>query len=64
MESFHRENDDDNDNSMLHEYDKNENKKKNLGPTPIIISPKKSKESIMTIRAHKFIKKEIQLLLR
>ena len=52
MESFHQVNDDD-DNSMLHEENKNENKKKNLGITPIIISPKKSKESRMTIRAHK-----------
>ena len=52
MESFHQENDDD-DNSMLHEENKNDNKKKNLGVTPIIISPKKSKESRMTIRAHK-----------
>jgi stress response protein YsnF len=51
MESFHQENDDDN--SMLHEENKNDNKKKNLGVTPIIISPKRSKESIMTIRAHK-----------
>jgi stress response protein YsnF len=53
MESFHQVNDDDDDNSMLHEENKNENKKKNLGITPIIISPKKSKESRMTIRAHK-----------
>lgn len=51
MESFHRENDDDN--SMLNEENKNDNKKKNYGITPIIISPKKSKESRMTIRAHK-----------
>ena len=51
MESFHQENDDDN--SMLHEENKNDNKKKNLGVTPIIISPRRSKESIMTIRAHK-----------
>jgi hypothetical protein len=51
MESFHQENDDDN--SMLHEENKNDNKNKNLGVTPIIISPKRSKESIMTIRAHK-----------
>ena len=51
MESFYQENDDDN--SMLHEENKNDNKKKNLGVTPIIISPKRSKESIMTIRAHK-----------
>jgi hypothetical protein len=50
MESFHQENDDD-DNSMLHEENKNDNKKKNLGVTPIIISPKRSKESIMTIKA-------------
>ena len=50
MESFHRENDD---NSMLHEENKNDNKKKNPEVTPIIISPKKSKESRMTIRAHK-----------
>lgn len=49
MESFHRENDD---NSMVPDENKNYNKKKNL-ETPIIISPKKSKESIMTIRAHK-----------
>lgn len=51
MESFHQENDDDN--SMLHEENKNDNKKKNLGVTPIIISPRRAKESIMTIRAHK-----------
>ncbi|HEX7141023.1 MAG TPA: DUF2382 domain-containing protein [Nitrososphaeraceae archaeon] len=50
MESFHREN---NDNSMVHEENKNDNKKKNPEVTPIIISPKKSKESRMTIRAHK-----------
>ena len=50
MESFHRENDD---NSMVHEENKNDNKKKNPEVTPIIISPKKSKESRMTIRAHK-----------
>jgi stress response protein YsnF len=50
MESFHRENDD---NSMVQEENKNDNKKKNLEVTPIIISPKKSKGSIMTIRAHK-----------
>ena len=37
MESFHQENDDDN--SMLNEENKNDNKKKNLGVTPIIISP-------------------------
>jgi len=52
MESFHQEKDDD-DNSMLHEENKNKNKNKNLGVNPIIISPKKSKESRMTIRAHK-----------
>ena len=52
MESFHQEKNDD-DNSMLHEENKNKNKNKNLGITPIIISPKKSKESRMTIRAHK-----------
>lgn len=51
MESFHQENDDDN--SMLHEENNNKNKNKNLEVTPIIISPKRSKESIMTIRAHK-----------
>ncbi len=51
MESFHRENDDDN--SMLNEENKNKNKNKNLEVNPIIISPKKSKESRMTIRAHK-----------
>jgi stress response protein YsnF len=50
MESFHRENDD---NSMVQEENKNDNKKKNLEVNPIIISPKKSKNSIMTIRAHK-----------
>jgi stress response protein YsnF len=50
MESFHREDDD---NSTVKEEDKNDNKKKNLEVTPIIISPKKSKESRMTIRAHK-----------
>ena len=50
MESFHRENDD---NSMVQEENKNDNKKKNLEVNPIIISPKKSKDSIMTIRAHK-----------
>ena len=50
MESFHREDDD---NSMVHEENKNDNKKKNPEVTPIIISPKKSKESRMTIRAHK-----------
>ncbi|MGZ5548788.1 MAG: DUF2382 domain-containing protein [Nitrososphaeraceae archaeon] len=50
MESFHREDDD---NSMVHEENKNDNKKKNLEVTTIIISPKKSKESRMTIRAHK-----------
>jgi stress response protein YsnF len=49
MESFHRENDD---SSMVPDENKYDNKKKNL-ETPIIISPKKSKESIMTIRAHK-----------
>ncbi len=49
MESFHRENDD---SSMVQDENKNDNKKKSL-ETPIIISPKKSKESIMTIRAHK-----------
>ena len=52
MESFHQEKDDD-DNSMLLEENKNKNKNKNLGVNPIIISPKKSKESRMTIRAHK-----------
>ena len=51
MESFHGEKDDDN--SMVQEKNKNDNKKKSLEVTPIIISPKKSKESIMTIRAHK-----------
>ena len=51
MESFHQEKDDDN--SMVQEENKNDNKKKNLEVTPIIISPKKSKESRMTIRAHK-----------
>ncbi|HJU59190.1 MAG TPA: DUF2382 domain-containing protein [Nitrososphaeraceae archaeon] len=51
MESFHREKDDNN--SMVQEKNKNDNKKKSLEVTPIIISPKKSKESIMTIRAHK-----------
>lgn len=51
MESFHQDNGDDN--SMHYEENKNDNKKKNLGVTPIIISPKRSKESIMTIRAHK-----------
>ena len=51
MESFHQEKDDDN--SMLHEENINDNKKKNLEVNPIIISPKKSKESRMTIRAHK-----------
>ena len=50
MESFHRENDD---NSMVQEENKNDNKKKNLEVNPIIISPKKPKNSIMTIRAHK-----------
>jgi stress response protein YsnF len=50
MESFHREDDD---NSMVQEENKNDNKKKNPEVTPIIISPKKSKESRMTIRAHK-----------
>ena len=50
MESFHREDDD---NSMVPDENKNDNKKKNLEVTPIIISPKKSKESRMTIRAHK-----------
>jgi hypothetical protein len=34
---------------MLPEEKKNDNKKKNLGVTPIIISPKKSKESRMTM---------------
>ena len=52
MEPFHQEKDDD-DNSMLHEENKNKNKNKNLEVNPIIISPKKSKESRMTIRAHK-----------
>lgn len=51
MESFHQDNGDDN--SMHYEENKNDNKKKNLRVTPIIISPKRSKESIMTIRAHK-----------
>src|SRR5687767_15936879 len=39
--------------SIVQEENKNDNKKKNLGVAPIIISPKRSKESIMTIRAHK-----------
>ena len=52
MESFHQKTNDD-DNSMVLEENKNDNKKKNLEVTPIIISPKKSKESRMTIRAHK-----------
>ncbi len=52
MESFHQKTNDD-DNSMVLEENKNDNKKKNLEVTPIIISPKKSKESKMTIRAHK-----------
>ncbi|HET9807585.1 MAG TPA: DUF2382 domain-containing protein [Nitrososphaeraceae archaeon] len=50
MESFYREDDD---NSMVPDENKNDNNKKNLEVTPIIISPKKSKESRMTIRAHK-----------
>ena len=39
--------------SIVQEENKNDNKKKNLEVNPIIISPKKSKESRMTIRAHK-----------
>jgi stress response protein YsnF len=39
--------------SIVQEEDKNDNKKKNLEVNPIIISPKKSKESRMTIRAYK-----------
>ncbi len=39
--------------SIVQEENKKDNKKKNLEVTPIIISPKKSKESRMTIRAHK-----------
>ena len=39
--------------SIVQEEKKNDNKKKNLEVNPIIISPKKSKESRMTIRAHK-----------
>jgi stress response protein YsnF len=39
--------------SIVQEENKNDNKKKNPEVTPIIISPKKSKESRMTIRAHK-----------
>jgi len=50
MESFHREDDD---NSVGQEENKNDKKKANLEITPIIISPKKTKESRMTIRAHK-----------
>jgi len=50
MESFHREDDD---NSVGQEENKNDKKKTNLEITPIIISPKKTKESRMTIRAHK-----------
>src|SRR5215204_1029885 len=50
MESFHREDDD---NSVGQEENKNDKKKTNLEITPIIISPKKTKESRTTIRAHK-----------
>ena len=39
--------------SIVQEENKNDNKKKDLEVNPIIISPKKSKESRMTIRAHK-----------
>jgi stress response protein YsnF len=39
--------------SIVQEENKNDNKKKNLEVNPIIISPKKAKESKMTIRAHK-----------
>ena len=39
--------------SIIQEENKNDNKKKNLEVNPIIISPKRSKESRMTIRAHK-----------
>jgi stress response protein YsnF len=39
--------------SIVQEENKNDNKKKNLEVNPIIISPKKSKESRMTIRAYK-----------
>ena len=39
--------------SIVQEENKNDNKKKNLEVNPIIISPKRSKESRMTIRAHK-----------
>jgi len=50
MESFHREDDD---NSVGQEENKNDKKKTNLEITPIIISPKKTKESRTTIKAHK-----------
>jgi|SRR5688572_21205224 len=39
--------------SIVQEENKDDNKKKNLEVNPIIISPKKAKESKMTIRAHK-----------
>ncbi len=39
--------------SIVQEENKNDNNKKNLEVNPIIISPKRSKESRMTIRAHK-----------
>jgi stress response protein YsnF len=39
--------------SIVQEENKNDNKKKNLEVNPIIISPRRSKESRMTIRAHK-----------
>ena len=39
--------------SIVQEDNKNDKKKKNLEVNPIIISPKRSKESRMTIRAHK-----------